>query len=89
MILNLLELIFKILEWGIRMPKNAFGCLNVVFEYQKEHLDMLEAISRLMRRRVSGCLEEAFGCPRGHSDAEKRLLYGGYPDARNVHLDIH
>ena len=81
MILNLLELIFKILEWGIRMPKRAFG-------YVGNEIWAAEAESIRIPKNGIRMLEIEFGCPRGHSDTLNKLLkrrvFEGEEQQRNL-----
>ena len=70
------------------MQEKAFGCLNGVFECKRNHSNTLEAKSGLLRWRVSGCIEEAFGCYKINSNAQEGirilkglLLHGGYANA--------
>ena len=64
----------------IRMPEKVFECFN-------KHSDALEKGFGLLRRRVSVCVEEAFGCLQTNSNTQesirilKGLLHGGYLDA--------
>ena len=64
------------------MPKKAF-------RYTGSNICAVEAKGIRMHRGSIRMLETEFGCPSGHSDTINGLLHGGYPDARNVHPDIH
>ena len=56
------------------MPKRAFGYAGTK--------------TGLLRRRVSGCMEEAFGCLESNLNAHENIrilkgdVHGGYPDAK-------
>ena len=51
---------------GIRMPETEFRC-------PRGHSFTLEAITELLRQRVSGCIEEAFGYQKLNSDAQEGI----------------
>ena len=72
----------RMLEGCIRMPKRAFGYAgNEIWAAEVEGIRIPKDGIRMP--------EIEFGCPRGHSNTLFQLLNGGYPDARNVHSDIH
>ena len=69
---------------SIRMPRIAFG-------YAREEIWIAEAEGIRMPKDGIRMPKAAFECPRGHSDTIKRLLHGGYPDARKrirMHLRL-
>ena len=69
------------LEWSIRMQINAFG-------YAGRKI-------WLMKWRVSGCIEEAFGCLKANSNAQESIQILEMTVARRVsgcfeeHSDRH
>ena len=67
----------------------------MVFECINKHSDALEKKGGLLRRRVSGCMEEAFGCLKSNSNAQESIRILKEAAARRVsgcfkvHSDMH